>query len=226
MENEYKQIDPELVTRYKLFMEFAFNDQHQYYEHRIQRNRAAARGVNRIRAFFALLTGASSALAALIITSAQQPCTSEAGMCSTMQSLIPFLPLLPLISVIAPALGAGFTSLADLFQWERTLALYKTALDNLEVADALSPVPDPAMTDQKFFDDLRNYAAGTLKVMRDESGQWGDLITTPRQLQKFVAEAMAASAASQAAITSPQDEEPASTGQPDSTEPPEELPKG
>jgi hypothetical protein len=203
-------------------MEFAFNDQHRYYEHRIQRNRTAGREVNRIRAFFAFLTGMSSALAGLIITSIQQPCASASGLCNTAQSLAPLLPLLPLISVIAPALGAGFTTLADLFQWDRTLALYKTALDNLEVADALSPVPDPTMTNERFLADMRSYAAGTLKVMRDESGQWGDLITTPRQLQNFVNNAMAASAASQSTIASPEDEEPAATQQPETTDPPPE----
>ena len=59
----------------------------------------------------------------------------------------------------------------------------------MEVADSLSPVDDPDETDADYRNDLIAFAEGTLKVMRDESGQWGSLITTPKQIEKFVQDA-------------------------------------
>src|SRR5262245_39135251 len=57
--------------------------------------------------------------------------------CAALNTLVP---LLLVIAVVAPALGAAFTTLADLYQWDRLITVYDVALENLEVADAQSPV--------------------------------------------------------------------------------------
>jgi hypothetical protein len=86
--------------------------------------------------------------------------------------------------------------LADLYQWDRLVTVYSAALENIEVADARSP--DPEMDDLSYRAALNAYMDGTLSVMRDESAQWGQLIRTPAQIEKFlqdqVAKAEAASA--------------------------------
>jgi hypothetical protein len=106
--------------------------------------------------------------------------------------------MLLVVAVVAPALGAAFTTLADLYQWDRLITVYDVALENLEVADAQSPLP--AMDDLVFRAALRAYTEGTLSVMRDETAQWGQLIKTPASLEAFIVqEAARAEAASQSA---------------------------
>jgi hypothetical protein len=108
------------------------------------------------------------------------------------------VPLLLVVAVVAPALGAAFTTLADLYQWDRLITVYDVALENLEVADAQSPLP--AMDDVVYRAALRAYSEGTLSVMRDETAQWGQLIKTPESLDQFIAqEAARAEAAAQSA---------------------------
>jgi hypothetical protein len=109
------------------------------------------------------------------------------------------VPLLLVVAVVAPALGAAFTTLADLYQWDRLITVYDVALENLEVADAQSPLS--AMDDVVYRAALRAYTEGTLSVMRDETAQWGQLIKTPETLEQFIAqeEARAEAAAQSAA---------------------------
>ena len=108
------------------------------------------------------------------------------------------VPMLLVVAVVAPALGAAFTTLADLYQWDRLITVYDVALENLEVADAQSPVS--SMDDLVYRAALRAITEGTLSVMRDETAQWGQLIKTPETLDQFIAqEAAKAEAASQRA---------------------------
>lgn len=94
------------------------------------------------------------------------------------------VPLLLVVAVVAPAVGAAFTTLADVFQWDRQTQIYDTALENLEVADAQSPLT--AMNDIEYQAALNAFSEGTLTVMRDETTQWGQLIRTPESLQKYI----------------------------------------
>jgi hypothetical protein len=71
--------------------------------------------------------------------------------------------------VVAPAIGAAFTTLADLFQWDRLVDVYNAARDNINVADALSP--DAEMPDDVYKIALQAFAQGTLSVMTDEQAQ-------------------------------------------------------
>ncbi len=103
--------------------------------------------------------------------------------CTAINTVVP---LLLVVAVVAPALGAAFTTLADLYQWDRLITVYDVALENLEVADAQSPVP--SMDDLVYRAALRAYTEGTLSVMRDETAQWGQLIKTPESLDAFVAQ--------------------------------------
>lgn len=112
------------------------------------------------------------------------PAAEPAVDCSTPNVLVP---VLLVIAVVAPALGGAFTTLADLYQWDRLITIYDTAVDNLEVADAQSPL-DIMTEDIDYRAALRAYAEGTLTVMRDETAQWGQLIKTPASLEKFIAE--------------------------------------
>jgi hypothetical protein len=115
--------------------------------------------------------------------------------CTAVNTVVP---LLLVVAVVAPALGAAFTTLADLYQWDRLITVYDVALENLEVADAQSPVT--SMDDLVYRAALRAYTEGTLSVMRDETAQWGQLIKTPESLDAFVAqEASKAQAASDTA---------------------------
>ncbi len=175
-------------TLYQLFDKYALNDQRDYYRSTVEKCRKSAAQVNTYRAIFSLLTGLTSALAGLIVQSGLQNnagvCTVDPNTCNAAQTLV-FI--LIIISVIAPVIGGAFSTLADLYQWDRLTTVYSAALESLEVADALSP--DPELPDADYIAYLQAYANGTLSVMRDESAQWGQLIRTPEQNERFLAQA-------------------------------------
>jgi hypothetical protein len=165
-----------MEARYLLFDQFALKDQKNYYENTMSNYRQAAAQVNRYRAWFALFTGVSAAAAGVIVqTSSDQPWAQTAGM------------IFIVLAVVLPALGAAFSTLADLYQWDKHIGIYDSALENLEVADSLSPV-ESIPDDETYRVALRAYAEGTLAVMSDETAQWGQSIRTPRQLAQFVEE--------------------------------------
>src|SRR5207244_7780387 len=94
--------------------------------------------------------------------------------------------ILMVVAIVARGLGGAFGSLADLYQWDRVRTIYQASLENIGVANAFRP--DPDMDPATYRASLRAYTEGTLNVMRDESAQWGQLIRTPEQLDRFIAE--------------------------------------
>lgn len=103
--------------------------------------------------------------------------------CATIQSLAH---VLMLVAVVAPAVGGAFTTLAGLYQWDRSANLYESALESLEVADSQSPLDD--MDTLTYRAALRAYVENTLQVMSDESAQWGQSVRPPAQLEQFLNE--------------------------------------
>lgn len=209
-----KSIDREYdEALYTLFKHFALEDQRVYYQQSVRNNRDAGIQVNRISAIFALVTGLASALAGLLVAAYLVPgAFANAGECALdynslaqtaqvvefaaqaetpltrplyCQGIEIVIIVLLLLAVVAPALGAAFNTLSDLYQWDRLVAIYDSALENLEVADAQSPLPE--MKDDLIYRAaLQAYTQGTLSVMRDETAQWGQLIKTPTNLERFV----------------------------------------
>jgi len=159
----------EMIARYHLMNRYVLDDQRAYYNRAIEKNEKAAKGVNFLRASLTLLAGISSLLAAFLAGDA-----NWAGL----------ITVLVIISVIAPAMGAAFTTLADLYQWERLISIYQTARKSLAVADALAPIEE--MPDDIYQASLDAFSESTLRVMKDESAQWGQVIKTPERLQKYV----------------------------------------
>ncbi len=174
-------------VRYKVFDRFALTDQRNYYTKTTAKHRKALSQVNFMRALLAFITAVSSALAGLLIVlhfSTGKECFGDypAGIgCEGLQLLI-FI--LIIMSIVMPALGGFFTSLADLYQWSRLISIYDSAVENIEVADALSPLD--AMEQIEYRASLRAYAEGTLQVMSDETAQWGQSIRTPRSMEEFI----------------------------------------
>jgi hypothetical protein len=183
----------DLEARYQLFQQFALDDQRNYYRAITKKYRLAASQVNRLRALLAFLTGLSAAAAALIVQYAFVPgaiCYGGAdnttlsfpAQCGLYQQLTG---LFTILSIALPAFGAAFSTLADLYQWDRLITIYDAALQNIEVADAQSPdetIPDDVTYRAAFL----AYAEGTLSVMSDETAQWGQAIRTPAQLEKYL----------------------------------------
>jgi len=177
----------DLEARYALFQNFALEDQRNYYNSTLAKLRAAAGQVNRYRAFFAFMTGLASALAGFLVQSAFVSgghCTgaSPSPDCGTLGNLVGFFIIL---SVVMPALGAFFNTLADLYQWDRTTTIYESAVENIEFADAQSPITE--MDDPVYRASVNVYTEGTLLVMSDETSQWGQSIRTPPQTAEFIA---------------------------------------
>jgi hypothetical protein len=170
----------------KVFNTFALDDQRNYYRSAVTKYRRSASQVNLLRAAFSFLTGLASALAGLLVLGY----LPDSGQClageSTCRLVGVVVFVLLVIAIVAPVLGGAFSNLADLFQWDRLVNVYSTALENIEVADALSP--DPEMDETKYRASYTAYTSGTLQVMRDESAQWGQLIRTPAQIETFLAE--------------------------------------
>lgn len=163
----------DIKARYKLFDGFAIKDQKVYYQRTMENNRKSAIQVNLLRAGFALFSGISAAVAGLVV---------QTGNVSPQSFVVQFLAVM---AVVLPAVGAVFNMLADLYQWDKLSSIYGAALDNLEVADALSP--SPRLTDvDTYHTRVHAFAEGALSVMNDETAQWGQSIRTPKQVQKFV----------------------------------------
>lgn len=185
----------DMEARYEIFNEFALADQRNYYQSTINRYRTATRQVNQLRAGAAFLTGLASAIAGFIV----QRSFVDGAACSTpplgadcqVQQVL--LGVFLVLSVAMPALGAFFTTMADLYQWDRLIEIYDSALENVEVADARSP--DPQMDDLVYRSSLRAFVEGTLLVMSDETAQWGQSIRTPPALERYIVEEMAKASA-------------------------------
>jgi hypothetical protein len=171
---------------YELFDTFALDDQRNYYRSTVSKFRKAAQQVNTLRASFSFLTGLASALAGVLAMTQIPPAGCPVGdsACGAVSAIVG---LLIIISIVAPAIGGAFNTLADLFQWDRLVTVYSAALENIEVADSRSP--DPEMDDFSYRIALNAYVDGTLSVMSDESAQWGQLIRTPAQIEKFIRDA-------------------------------------
>ncbi|HLV37637.1 MAG TPA: hypothetical protein VKY59_21135, partial [Spirillospora sp.] len=103
--------------------------------------------------------------------------------CESVQGVVNILMIL---AVVTPAIGGAFTTLASLYQWDRTVNIYEGALENLEVADSQSPLPE--MDDLTYKAALRAYIENTLRVMAEETAQWGQSVRTPPKLEAFVEE--------------------------------------
>jgi hypothetical protein len=103
--------------------------------------------------------------------------------CDVIQAIVN---VLMIMAVVTPAIGGAFTTLASLYQWDRSVTLYEGALENLEVADSQSPLED--MDDLTYKAALRAYVENTLRVMAEETAQWGQSVRTPPQLAAFVEE--------------------------------------
>lgn len=186
----------DLEARYLMFQTFALDDQRNYYDRTIEKHERAATEVNRIRATISLLTGITAAIAGLLTAiyfTSNSSCVGFADVNTTVEnvgfcrSLKWFIDVNIVLSVALPALGGFFSTLADLYQWDKQIALYKTANENIEVADARSPLPE--MDDEFYRASVKAYAEGTLQVMSDETAQWGQSIRTPRSIESFVEEA-------------------------------------
>lgn len=182
-----------MEARYQLFNKFALDDQRNYYTGTINKYRTATSQVNRFRAIFAFLTGLSAAAAGFVVQSyfvdGMACSVNNAGANPTgvnCDALGVLVGLFLVSAVIMPALGAFFSTLADLYQWDRMIQIYDAALENIEVADAQSPHPE--MQDVVYRASLRAFTEGTLQVMQDETGQWCQSIRTPVQLEEFIEE--------------------------------------
>jgi hypothetical protein len=174
---------------YRIFDKFALEDTRVFYKDTIQRHRRAAAQVNFIRAFAAFLAGFSAALVGLIVQSVYvsgSACLApvapdQMGYCQFINVVIVILMVL---AIVSPAVGGAFSTLADLYQWDRQISLYDESLKNLAVADARSP--DPEMDDATYRAALKAYSLGSLTVMYDEAAQWGQMIRTPVQIEEFI----------------------------------------
>ena len=107
----------------------------------------------------------------------------DPAQCNTVQAVVNVLMIL---AVVTPAVGGALTTLASLYQWDRTVNIYEGALENLEVADSQSPLDD--MDGLTYRAALRAYVENTLQVMSEETGQWGQSVRTPPKLEQFVEE--------------------------------------
>ena len=177
-------------ARYRLFDQFALKDQKVYYERTIEKNRKAGAQVNQYRALFAFLTGLCAALAGLVaqsmlVDSATCGIGDAPGYCNAVEG---FAILLAIFAIVFPAFGTFFSTLSDLFQWDKLTSIYQASLDNLEVADSLSPSENIPPEDFPIYKaSVYAFAEGALNVMRDETAQWGQAVRTPAQLEEFIA---------------------------------------
>jgi hypothetical protein len=177
-------------TLNEIFETFALRDQQAYYERSIERFGKSTRQVNGIRATLAFATGVASALSGLIVQSNLNSCvgpasatTATVANCGIIHVIIAVCVIL---TVVLPAWAAAFNILSDLYQWDRLISIYRVANENMTFADAQSPLPE--MDNGTYHVALNTFVEGTLGVMTDETAQWGQLIRTPPDIDKFLKE--------------------------------------
>lgn len=186
MSEEFFTLD-ELKARYWIFEKYALQDQRHYYQSSMRRFEKADEEVSRVRARIAFLTGLASITAGLLVQtqflgSGQCAGLEEANAtCGSLQLLITILVIL---SVILPPVGVFFSTLADTFQWATLRPLYERSLENIEVADALSP--DPEMSEEEYQASYQAFVKATLAVMREETSRFEVQSRTPEELQAFI----------------------------------------
>ena len=195
----------DLEARYMMFQEFALKDQRGYYAATIKKHRKASHQVNQLRAIIALLTGVAAASVGLIAAMSFNVCPVPLSVPLPVPLPVPtpgFSDLLPaatcewwqlainvliILATGLPAFAAFFNMLADLYQWDKLIAIYDAAQENIEVADAHSPIED--MTLEEYRASFQAYGQGTLDVMSDETAQWGQSIRTPKGMEEYLDEA-------------------------------------
>lgn len=153
-----------------IFERFALEDQQNYYRKRIMRSRKAFRQVNTIRAGLAFMGGLASAVVGLLAALNNESVT--------------LVTIFIAIAVLAPAAATAFASYASLFDYERMITIYEKALDNIYLADALSPLPD--MSDAEYYMYLQAFADATLDIMFEETAQFGNLVRSSQQIDDFL----------------------------------------
>lgn len=179
----------DLEARYVMFQDFALEDQRSYYAATIKKHRKASQQVNQLRATISLLTGVAAASVGLIAA-------MNFNVCDPIPESTGFLPsagcewwglsinVLIILATGLPAFAAFFNMLSDLYQWDKLIAIYDAAQENIEVADAHSPIDSMGLKEYRA--SLQAYAQGTLDVMSDETSQWGQSIRTPKGMQQYL----------------------------------------
>lgn len=178
----------ELEVRYQIFDRFILKDQKLYYDKAIKRYRTAATQVNRFRAGSAALTAIAAGSAGVLVSSyftGGQVCGVDAADPASYCDAARFgVGALVLLAMLLPAIGSIFSTLMELYQWDRLSDLYKSASENLVVADAMSP-PE-GTPDDEFLAYFREYAESALTVMNAETAQWGQSVREAEDLKKFI----------------------------------------
>ena len=172
------KISPDLIPDRKhmeilcdIFDKFALKDQENYYESAVEKNRVSAKEVKLLQALFAFLGGLASAIIGLL----------EATGNSSDWNIIPLV----IIAVVAPGIGATFGSLISLFQWDRLMTVYDDTLKSILVADAMSPRPT-VKNDADYYTQMLAFVDASLDIMREETGQFGSMIRSSKQIDEFV----------------------------------------
>jgi hypothetical protein len=163
-----------METLVAIFDKFCVDDQRKYYATKEQQYREAMRGATWIRAGMALITGLASALVVFLADG------NDAN--------IHALRVLVIIAIIAPAIAAGFNTLADLYQWQRMYTTFGNAFESMAKAAGQEPVrghQDPIRL--RALLDL--YVSTTLNIMGDETNQWGQLIREPEEIEQYLTKA-------------------------------------
>lgn len=175
------QTRSEQEARYVIFDTFVVNDARQYYRTVLEEARRAASQVNRLRAAFGFLGGLGAAVIGLIVQSTPAivcPASGDNVFCTAS----PIVALLTASVIIFPMLSIFLSLLPLIFEWDERIQVYETALENLEVADAVSPIAE--MKDIEYSAAVRAFTQGTLDVMHDEAVIYGDSAFSPENIDQ------------------------------------------
>lgn len=168
-------------ARYLMFDAFAINDTRSYYQAQIQHVYRVYSQVNRWRAVFSFLSGVVAAILGLLVQS------TPSIVCSSSSANVPCALTLPgalLLSgvIVLPALSLGFSLLFLVFDWDEQYLNMQSALENLEIADAVSPFAE--MDDLEYRAAMQAFTQGALDVMHDETVVFGNSVFSPEKVDK------------------------------------------
>jgi hypothetical protein len=176
---------------YDLFRKNYFDDQVDYYQKTRLRYERLSKFVDNRRLMASALTILFSALVSLTAGFLASRASCSPGATPTPDSICTagewFVLALVVLTAILPGFGWLLSTLLELYQWTRFTELYESAQNNLQYVES-SISPDPLMNDEEFVASVRDFANNSIKVLVDESAQWGQLNRTPLDINQRLVE--------------------------------------
>ncbi|MDZ4768305.1 MAG: SUMF1/EgtB/PvdO family nonheme iron enzyme [Chloroflexota bacterium] len=154
---------------YAIINHHLLNDARIFFIYNIRRYQTVAVQCSLISATSLLVAGITVSLAGVlhVMNSVCDP-----------NDLCSISPILLVISLTAAGIALLFFVMTLVYQFDRLISIFELSLENLEAADAISPLSNEP-DDRAFRVELEQYTEAILRVLEDEAAQYGQPTRSP-----------------------------------------------